>query len=308
MRAWFFGIRRFRLPVGLRIIKTAVAVTLSLLIVEQYGASAAKMLFAVMGAISAMEPNFKGSLRSCAAQISSVIVGVLLSVVMRMLEVPGTVASGVGIMIIMTMYQLLHWRRSPVLPCLVLVTICTDPTLMAVPYGLARIWDTTIGLAVGMLINTLVFPYDNSKKIRQVMESLDKDLIAFLEDMFDGDEHLPETEEMSRKIDSLEIQLALFADQRLFRRRRQKVLLNRLQDCEETAHMLLVEVATLRNLESGRLNQGNRRKLRALGARISEDEGENRFSVEDIVVNYHVAKALELREQLKEELSRSKWK
>ena len=208
----------------------------------------------------------------------------------------------------MTMYQVLHWRRSPVLPCLVLVTICADPALMAVPYGLARIWDTAIGLAIGMLINMLVFPYDNSKKIRQVMESLDKDLTAFLEDMFDGDEHLPETEEMSRKIDSLEIQLALFADQRLFRRRRQKVLLNRLQDCEETAHMLLVEVATLRNLESGRLNQENRGKLRALGAKISEREDGNRFTVEDVVVNYHVAKVLKLREQLKEELSRSKWK
>ena len=60
-----------------------------------------------------------------------------------------------------------------------------------------------------MLINTLVFPYDNSQKIRQTMVSLDSDLIEFLEDMFDGDEHQPEAGSIGRKIAALEGQLKL---------------------------------------------------------------------------------------------------
>lgn len=295
-------------PVGLRTLKTAAAVSLSLLAVEHYGASAAKMVFAVSGAIAAMEPTFKGSLRSCAAQIISVIVGVLLSLAMLELDLHGAVAVGIGVILIMAMHQLLRWRLSPVLPCLILATVCTDVDVNAIPYGLARIWDTAIGLTIGMAINMLVFPYDNSKKIGQAMISLDGDLISFLEDMFDGDEHLPETEEMSRKIEGLEGQLALFADQRLFHRRRQKQLLNRLRTCEDTAQALLIEVETLRSMEGGKLNQENRKKLRDLGAHIGEMNGGNRFSVEDMVVNYHVAKVLELREELKEELSQSKWK
>lgn len=295
-------------PVGLRTLKTAAAVSLSLLAVEHYGASAAKMVFAVSGAIAAMEPTFKGSLRSCAAQIISVIVGVLLSLAMLELDLHGAVAVGIGVILIMAMHQLLRWRLSPVLPCLILVTVCTDVDVNAIPYGLARIWDTAIGLTIGMAINMLVFPYDNSKKIGHAMISLDGDLISFLEDMFDGDEHLPETEEMSRKIEGLEGQLALFADQRLFHRRRQKQLLNRLRTCEDTAQALLIEVETLRSMEGGKLNQENRKKLRDLGAHIGEMNGGNRFSVEDLVVNYHVTKVLVLREELKEELSQSKWK
>jgi len=293
----------FHSPVGLRTLKTAAAVSASIVLVEMYGTSVDELLFGVMGAFAAMEPTFKASVRSSIVQITSVIIGVLLSLAMRALEIPGVVAAGVGIILIMAMYQLMHRKSSPVLPCLIMVTICTKPELSAVGYGVQRIWNTALGLSVGMLINMLVFPYDNSKKIQQAMASLDEDLIHFLKDMFDGDAHLPETKEMEKKIESLEGQLAMFADQRLLRRGRQKRMLARLQHCEDTARSLLLEVEILRSIERpGRLNQQNRAALRSLGAEVSEESPSNRFAVEDLVVNYHVTRALEFREQLKQEL------
>ena len=297
--------KKIHFPVGLRTVKTAVAVAASIILVEMYGTSVDELLFGVMGAFAAMEPTFKASVRSSIAQITSVIIGVLLSLTMRAMNVPGVVAAAIGIILIMAMYQLMHRKSSPVLPCLILVTICTKPELSAVAYGAERIWNTALGLGVGMLINTLVFPYDTSKKSQQIMASLDEDLIHFLQDRFDGDDHFPETEEMEEKVESLERQLAMF-DQRLLRRRRQKRTLARLQRCEETARLLLLEMETLRTIERpGRLNQQNRAALQALGAEISEGAASNRFDVEDLVVNYHVARALELREQLKQELAGS---
>lgn len=300
--------KRVHIPVGLRTLKTSVAVAAAILLVERYGTSADELLFGVMGAFSAMEPTFKGSVRGCVAQIGSVIVGVLLSLAMRMLDIPGVVAAGAGIILIMAIYQIFHWRASPVLPCLILVTICTNPELGAVAYGVERIWNTALGLGVGMLINTVVFPYDNSRKIQQVMISLDDDLVRFLEEMFDGDEDLPETAEMSQKIEALEAQLAMFADQRLLlRRRRQKRTLARLQHCEDTARSLLLEVEILRSIDHiARLNKENWSALRELGAKIPDAQPQNRFTVEDLVVNYHVARALELRQQLKDALSGNK--
>ena len=299
-------IQGIRFPVGLRTLKTSVAVAASILLVERYGTSADELLFGVMGAFSAMEPTFKASVRGCVAQISGVIVGVLLSLTIRAMEIPGVVAAGLGIILVMALYQILHWKTSPVLPCLILVTICTDPALGAVSYGASRIWNTALGLAVGMVINMLVFPYDTSRKIQQAMIGLDDDLILFLEDRFDGDDHQPETAEMSRKIESLESQLAMFADQRLLHRRRQKRTLAKLLNCEDTARALLLEVETLRSMDHiGRLSKENRAALRELGANISENDPENRFLVEDLVVNYHVSRALYLRQKLKDELFRN---
>lgn len=300
-------LKKIHIPIGLRTVKTAIAVAAAILMVERYGTSRDELLFGVMGAFSAMEPTFKASVRGCISQIGSVIIGVLLALTIRMLDIPGVIAAGAGIILVMALFQIFHWRISPVLPCLILVTICTDPDLSAVTYGAERIWNTALGLAVGMVINMLVFPYDNSRKIQQIMASLDSDLIHFLEDMFDGDDLLPKTEEMSRKIEALEAQLAMFADQRLLlRRRRQKRTLARLQHCEDTARALLLEVETLRSVDhTARLTRENWEDLQALGARIVEVPPENRFTVEDLVVNYHVARALKLRQQLKDTLSGS---
>ena len=297
-------LRAWKVPVGLRMIKTAVAVILALLVVQPYGATTAKVVFATIGAMSAVGPTFKASLAACLTQFCSVTVGAVLSIVMMWLQVPPIPAVGIGIIILLWMYQYSHLKLLPLLPCLVLVNICLNPEVKAVSYSLGRLWDTAIGLGIGMVINTLVFPYDNSRKIRQTMEGLDSDLIHFLEDLFDGDAHLPEAGQLSRKINALEGQLALFADQRLFRRKRQKRELQTLRTCEDIAHELLVELETLRNMEQqGRLNGENRQALRALGAKISPEPPAEPETVEDVVVNYHVARALSLRQELKRALT-----
>ena len=201
-------LRAWKIPVGMRTIKTTIAVILALLVVQPYGTSTAKVVFATIGAMSAVGPTFKASAVACLTQICSVTVGAVMAVIMAELKVPPMAAVGIGIIILLWMYQYSHLKLLPVLPCLVLVNICLTPEIEAAPYALGRLWDTAIGLGIGMLINTLVFPYDNSQKIRQTMVSLDSDLIEFLEDMFDGDEHQPEAKNIGRKIAALEGQIA----------------------------------------------------------------------------------------------------
>ena len=296
-------IRSFRIPVGLRTVKTAVAVMLSLVIVEHYGASPAKVVFATIGAMSAVGPTFKASVRSCLTQICGVAIGGALAICMTQLYVPNTISVGFGIVLIITVYQYFRLKLVPVLPCLMLVNICLNPAVEGISYALGRLWDTAIGLCVGMLINTLIFPYDNSRKIRQTMEGLDRDLIRFLEDMFDGDEHLPEAEKIARKIDALEGQLVLFSEQRLLRRKKQKRELEQLRGCEDTAQALVIELETLRNMERpGQLNEENWKALTTLGAKITAP-GTGPFTAEDLVANYHVNRILVLRQELREELA-----
>ena len=293
-----------RFPVGLRTVKTALAVTLALVVVQQYGASPAKVVFATIGAISAVAPTFTASLLACLTQICGVVVGALFALLMMALQVPDMVAVGIGVIFILAVYNHFHLKLVPVLPCLVLVNVCLNPEVQALSYSTGRIWDTAIGLVIGMAVNTLIFPYDTSKTIRRTMEGLDRDLILFLEDMFDGDEHLPETRGLEKKIDALEEQLALFAEQRLLRRRRQKRELYQLERCEDIAQELLIELTTLRNMERrGQLNQENRQTLQALGAQVSPRELQRPGTVEDTVVNYHVARALSLRQRLRDKLA-----
>ena len=171
---------RGRPPVGLRTLKTALAVILSLLVVQQYGASPAKVVFATIGAMSAVGPTFTASALACLTQICGVVVGVLLALALLALPIHPMAAVGVGIVLILAGYQQLRLKLVPVLPCLILANLCLTPAVDPMAYSLGRIWDTAIGLAIGMAVNTLIFPYDNSRSIRRTMEGLDRDLVAFL--------------------------------------------------------------------------------------------------------------------------------
>lgn len=297
-------LRSWKSPVGPRILKTALAVTLALAVVEPYGASPAKVVFATIGAMSAVAPTFTASLLACLTQICGVAVGGLLALTVIALRIPPVIGVGVGIIGILTGYQYFRLKLVPVLPCLVLVNICLNPAVEGASYAAGRLWDTAIGLAIGMAVNLLIFPYDNSRKIRRTMEGLDRDLILFLEDLFDGDEHLPEAVALARKVDALEGQLLLFAQQRLLlHQRKQKQELQRLRSCEDIARELVVEMEALRNMERrGHLNRENRQELRALGAQVMEEAPDKGEQMEDVVVNYHVARALSLRRELRQSL------
>jgi len=290
-------------PIGLRTAKSALAVVLALFVVEHYGATGSKLLFALIGALSAMEPTFKGSVRNCLTQICGVAFGAFFGIWMRHLPIDGIYIIGIGVLLIITAYNLLHITLSPALPCMVLVTVCTSVVDSTIVYALGRLWDTAIGLGVGLAVNMLLFPYNNSRQIRRTIRSLDEELMRFLEDFFDGDDHLPDAEEMQRTIREIDKQLVVFADQRLWRRKRQKTDLDHYQQCEDMARRLVSELEALSHLpRAGRLSGVVKQRLVNGGCTMLDQRAVTFPDEIDIVTDYHVGRILSLRRKLREAL------
>lgn len=298
--------KRFNIHIGLRTLKTAAAVIIAMLIVELFGATTSKLVFAMLGAMAAVQPTFKESVESCLTQIVGVLFGAVAGVALLMLPVPPLMAAGIGIVLVITLYNMLHIRFSPSLPCFIVVMLCTSEDAQPIAYALGRIWDTAIGLGVGMLINTLIFPYDNSQKIRTTVLSLDKELIAFLEDMFDGDDHFPDTNVMESTIDTMYRQLRIFSSQLLLRKlRRQKEEIAIFEACQGKARALAAQMEVLCRMERpGRLNEANRQALAECGAVIGDMRQPESPEEKDIVTNYHVAQILTLRQELLDALKK----
>ena len=175
-----------QIRIGPRTMKTAAAVIIAMVIVHFYGTTASRLTFAMLGAMAAVEPTFTDSLRSCLAQIVGVFFGALIGLVLLAVPLHPLTRTGIGIVLTITLYNTFRIRFSPSLPCLIVLTLCVTPDIQPLSYACGRIWDTAIGLAVGLTINTQVFPYDNSRQITQTVESLDRELIRFLEEMFDA--------------------------------------------------------------------------------------------------------------------------
>lgn len=290
--------------IGLRTIKTAAAVIVSMMIVNLYGTTTSKLIFAMLGAMAAMQPTFKESVESCMTQVIGVLFGAAVGVVLLWAHVPSLVATAVGIILVITLYNSLGIPYSPGIPCMIVVTLCTSPDIAPFSYAAGRVWDSAIGLAVGMAINTLIFPYDNSRQLQKTMESLDRELIAFLENLCDGDEIMPDALGMRRCIEKMESQLKIFSNQRLILHlRRQKQQLELFRSCEGKARVLVARMEVLSQMEKpGILSQENRDALTACGADIQDQRNLELFGEMDIVMNYHIRQILILRRELLEAL------
>ena len=293
-----------KLHIGLRTVKTAIAIIVAMLVVELYGATSDKLIFAMLGAMSAVQPTFRESMESCFSQIIGVSMGALFSLALDALPIGPMTSIGIGVIGIIAAYNALRLKISPSLPCFILVMICLSDTMEPISYALGRIWDTAIGLGVGMLINMLILPYNNSRQIRSTIESLDKDLLRMLEDLFDGDNILPDPERMVKRVNAIEAQLDLFSNQRLLLPlRRQRQELERYRMCERKAKALVAQMEVLCGMgRPGRLNSENRRRLEANGARILDIRPLDSVMERDVVTNYHVGQVLTLRRELLEAL------
>lgn len=293
-----------RIHIGRRTFKSAIAVILSLIVVSMFGttSSTSRMVFAMLGAMSAMENTFKQSVDACKAQIVGMILGAIVAAGLSLVPINSLLTVGLGVVLIIVIYNMLGIYYSPNLPCLVVVMSCMNADVYPFEYALGRLWDTAIGLAIGMIINVLILPYDNSLKIRQAFEYLEKEVIEFLEEMFDGDKECPDTEKMRNTINDMASQLGIYSNQWLpFSVKNDKQKLEVFLKCENMARELMAQMEVLSQMENpGRLDPDIRKRLEDSGAEIRDRRKIIRYEEEDIITNYHVGKVLDLRDELME--------
>ena len=296
--------RRTRFHIGMRTIKTVVSVIIAMLLVDSNLSPHSNLTLGMLGAVAAVQPSFKESVDSSLAQIVGTVTGGIVGTLLLLTPLPTIVITAIAVVVVITVYNLLHISYAPSLPILVVVILCTTPDVNHITYAFGRLYDTCIGLTVGLVINTLVFPYDNSRQIRFAVESLDRELILFLEDMFDGDDILPDPDVLGRKYDAMKDMLHIFSQQRIFTHLKlQKKEVAAFEVCRDKALALVSRIYLLSVMGvPGHLNQEVCDMLAASGAKIKDKPWNGDFSERDIVINYHVMHILNLRRELLEAL------
>ena len=296
--------KRIRFHIGMRTIKTVVSVIIAMLLVDSNLSPHSNLTLGMLGAVAAVQPSFKDSVDSSLAQIVGTVTGGIVGTLLLLTPLPTIVITAIAVVVVITVYNLLHISYAPSLPVLVVVILCTTPDVNHVAYAFGRLYDTCIGLAVGLIINTLVFPYDNSRQIRFAVEGLDRELIIFLEEMFDGDDILPDPDVLGRKFDAMQGMLHIFSQQRIFTHLKlQKKEVAAFEVCRDKALALVSRIYLLSVMGvPGHLNQEVCDLLAASGAKIKDKPWPGEFSERDIVINYHVKHILNLRRELLEAL------
>ncbi len=251
--------------IGLRTVKTAVAVMLAMAVAELYGATDSRLVFAMLGAMLTMEPTFRDAFQTFIFRTVGVLVGAVIGVLLQMLPLPELAAIGIGVVLLITGYNVLRIHYSPLMPCLILVMLFVEADLHPWQYAFGRVWDTAIGMAIGLSINMLVFPYDNSKRLLRQLQAVDRDIEHYRSLVEAGEPLEDDFEAIRRQVLTISSGVEQYSKQKLFLHlRRQARQLQVFRECETVVLNALAYVRILQQVqpEEQEVIQHHTQKLR----------------------------------------------
>ena len=277
--------------IGLRTVKTALAVALALFLVDLRGSPAP--IFAGIGAIVAMNRTLGDAFQSCLTQFFGILLGAGFGAVfVTLFEQTRYIGVGLGLIGLIFLCVRLHLQFAVPLACIVFVSICLSPAEGAFAYGANRLLDTSIGLAVALAVNICIKPYNNRATISKLFTHFLESVPAYVKArVLEG--QYPDLSPLRAQRDRLGVELASFEKQRLAREKDHKRQTVYLRGCEQLAETVLNELSALCAMdERGRLSPQNAERLALLGLTVPAALPAPMRTEADTVGNYHLGNLL----------------
>lgn len=147
-----------RLSIGMRNIKTAIAIFICIIISELLNLE--YPFYAAIATIISMENSVTNSFTAGKNRMMGTFVGAGIGLIFAIIDPKNAFYCAVGIVLVIFICNLLKWNKSISIASIVFLAIMLnlhdgDSPLQ---YGLNRIFDTLIGVSVAVVVNYLVFP------------------------------------------------------------------------------------------------------------------------------------------------------
>ena len=286
--------KHLHIPIGLRIVKTALAVTLSILLVRLFVDNSLTAFYAAFGAAIAMETTFTKSLKQGLTQLIGVLAGTLFGYVSVLLFPTITPAwiAGLGVMILLVLSQIFKLSFSASLSCIIFLAACLTPTDNILRDSLFRLRDTSVGIGVALVINALIRPYNNKKRILSLLAQL-RSLMPPLLHQIIVKECIPDLSDLVPLLRRLDREMELYHSQRFFHRTHDDEAL--LAGCKQLVERMVEELEAICGMDTpGDLAMENAARMQELGMDLPEAgiSGRKCTRHDTIVMNYHLDKLL----------------
>ena len=281
-------------PFGLRVLKTALAVTLSVMLVRQFVTDSLSVFYAAFGALIAMDTTFTKSLMQGLTQLVGVLAGTVFGYVSVLLFPGATPAwlAGLGVLLLIVLCISMKLPFTASLSCIIFLSACLTPTDDILRDSLFRLRDTSVGVGIALLVNAAIRPYNNKKRILSLLTQLRELLPKELEKIV-VHEQFPDLQPCVELLRRLDRELTLYHSQRFFHRKHDEEA--PLRGCYRLAERMLQELEAICGMDSlGDLAMENAAVMQELGMELPEAGIPARKCTrhDTIVMNYHLEKLL----------------
>ncbi len=292
---------RTRIHIGYRTVKSALAVTIALLIANLIKSN--MPLFSALGAMSAMSRTPNDSFTVCRNQLVGTVCGCVLGCIFLMIFptiYPPII--GLGVLIMIFIGNKLKIYYSIPLSCVVFICLCLYDDGTALHYSISRFFDTSIGLVVSLCINVLIKPYNNRRRISNMMIHFIQAFPEYLEERVIKGLY-PNLKPLKRILKRIDDEIDIFERQKFPKNPIRKEVCIYLRGCQQLAQRMYDELNIICSMDStGMPSKQCYERMKQLGLttkNISHFSCENP-TLTDIVLCYHLNNALDAYEYLKQ--------
>lgn len=282
---------KIRLSPGPRIVKTALAVALSVLLARLLTQEPLSLFYAAFGALIAMETTVSRALRQGLTQLVGVVCGTLLGYASVLLFPPPAPfwVIGLGVFLLLFLLNALRLNFSASLACVIFLSSCVIPTENVVDDSVRRLLCTAIGLVTALAVNICIRPYNNRRRILSLLEQVRQSVPEAVGTLVVR-ECIPELQPFVELLRSLDRELELYHSQRFLRRKDDEAVLS---GCRQLAQRMVQELEVVCGMDSlGALSAENAGRLQAFGIEIPSAAPRRRDPNDTVVMNYHLEKLL----------------
>ena len=283
-----------QIPFGLRVLKTALSVTLAIILTRLITEDTDAIFFAAFGALLGIERSLTAALRQGLTQVISVICGTVLGYVSALFfpVMTPAVLVGTGILLLIVLCIRMKIAYAITLSCLVFLSATLSPSEDLLDDSILRVLFTAAGIGIALLINAVIRPYNNRRRIRELLFHLRGQLLRQTEQIVVL-ERFPDLSEDLVTVRGLDQELLLYHEQRLFHRKNDEEAL--LRGCHQLVQRMMQELEAICGMDClGDIAQENLEHLEQCGLQIPPERLRPRKCTrrDTIVMNYHLEKLL----------------
>ncbi len=156
--------------IGMRTLKTGLAVGVSLLLAQLLNLRSP--IFVGIAAIVSMQSTVNESYAAGKNRMLGTFIGAIVGLGFAYLLPYNHFFLGIGIIVVIYVHNLFHWKQSISLSCIVFLAIFTNQDGAILSYATNRILDTLIGITVSVVINNFIAAPDNVQSLKYIKDHI----------------------------------------------------------------------------------------------------------------------------------------
>lgn len=143
---------------GMRTIKTAIAVTLAVTVA--YILNLNSPFFVAIGALITLQGNIVDSFRMGRDRILGTIIGAFIGMLFSYIARGNPLVIGFGVLIIIFISNVINFQKTISISSVIFISIMLNTQLDSIfYYGLNLLMDTLIGIIIAALVNIIIYPH-----------------------------------------------------------------------------------------------------------------------------------------------------